>query len=400
MVYKDINLFLHKVIFRIWHAGHEKDSAQDDRSTYVTPEDKDERLSLENLLAPLDEQIGDEDEPDLDRIRRPSNLYIKSNKMPPIYKHHWMKIFLDLVKDDLHRLDWSSRGLDNLSSDERKAMHEVVRDLIIKSSDKGGNVVLLSSDMYEKEIFKQLSDTSTCKRLTSNPLPILVVILNQKLLLAHKANLLTKKEQDYLRVGKYNNPTFYVIPKLHKSLTNPPGRPIISAIMDLLEKIGKYVDRFIKNLVTSLPSYVQDTRDVLIKSQDLDVSPGVLLVGIDVESLYMSIPHEWGLGAVSFFLEITHPEFGAQNEFILELLELALANNYFQLMDGYYQQTSVTAMGAPWAPSYACLHLGLWKLETVYRSPLYLSVVLTWLRYIDNILVVWRGKRSNSLSSF
>lgn len=81
----------------------------------------------------------------------------------------------------------------------------------------------MSTDMYEKEIVRQLSDTSTDKRLTSNPFPALVVSLNQKLLLAYEANLLTKKEWDYLKVGEYNNPTFYVIPELHKSLIKPNG---------------------------------------------------------------------------------------------------------------------------------------------------------------------------------
>lgn len=61
----------------------------------MTSEDKEERVALENLLALLDEQIGFEDEPDTDKIRRPSNLYIKSTKMTPLYKHR-MKVFLDL----------------------------------------------------------------------------------------------------------------------------------------------------------------------------------------------------------------------------------------------------------------------------------------------------------------
>lgn len=111
------------------------------------------------------------------------------------------------------------------------------------------------------------------------------------MILARDASLLTKKEWDYLKVGEYNNPTFYITPKLHKSLTSPPGRPIVSAIKDPMERVGRYIDGFIKTMVTSLPSYVQDTRDVLAKLQDLKILPGALLVGINVESLYTSIPH-------------------------------------------------------------------------------------------------------------
>lgn len=50
-----------------------------------------------------------------------------------------------------------------------------------------------------------------------------------------------------------------------------------------------------------------------------------------------------------------------------------------------------TAMGAPWAPLYACLHLGLWEQEMVYQMSMYLGGVLTWLRYIDDIFMVWLG---------
>lgn len=151
-----------------------------------------------------------------------------------------------------------------------------------------------------------------------------------------------------------------------------------------MERVGRYVDGFIKAMVSSLPSYARDTRDVLAKLQDLEIPGGALLVGIDVESLYTSIPQEWGLRFVSYFLEVTHLDFGTPNEFILELLELALTNNYFQFLNGFYQQTRRTAMGAPWAPSYACLHQ-----ETVYQMPMYLNWALTWLRYIDDIFMVW-----------
>lgn len=98
--------------------------------------------------------------------------------------------------------------------------------------------------------------------------------------------MLTKKEWEYLKVDEYNNHT---IPKLHKSLTNPPSRPIVS-FKGPLEYVGKYVDDFIKDLVTKLPSYVQDTRDVLTKLQNLEIPPGAQLVRIDVESLYTRFP--------------------------------------------------------------------------------------------------------------
>lgn len=67
------------------------------------------------------------------------------------------------------------------------------------------------------------------------------------------------------------------------------------------------------------------------------------------------------------------------NEFILKLLDFALHQIFFS-----YQQVKGTSMGAPWAPTYACLHLILWEKEVVYRSPFY----MLWLRYIDDVLML------------
>lgn len=74
-----------------------------------------------------------------------------------------------------------------------------------------------------------------------------------------EAGLLLKREYEYLSVDDYNIPTFYCIPKLHKSLQKPPGRPIVSAIRGPLDRIGGYLDSLLKDMVYNLKSYVQDT---------------------------------------------------------------------------------------------------------------------------------------------
>lgn len=236
---------------------------------------------------------------------------------------------------------------------------------MIKGSEKGGNIVLLTQDQYEQEEMRLLLDKSTYRKLSSNPFPAIVMALNYKLNLSLEESLITKKEFNYLKVLQFNTPTFYIIPKLHKLLTDPPGRPIVSVISGPLEKKRKFVDALIK--VHDLASYVQDTRDVLHQLDTMTLPEGALLVGIDVESLYTSIPHEWGLSAVQFFLDRKYPLMGSQNEFIIDILEFLLEHNRFQFLGTYYQQIKGTLMGAPWAPSYSCLHLGLWEEEIARR---------------------------------
>lgn len=89
------------------------------------------------------------------------------------------------------------------------------------------------------------------------------------------------------------------------------------------------------------------------------------------------------------FLDSSYPASGPQNDFIDELLDFTLHNNFVQFLSTFYHQIRGTSMGAAWAPAYACLHLGLW--EDVYTSPMYHRYVLTWWRYIDVILILWRG---------
>lgn len=153
-------------------------------------------------------------------------------------------------------------------------------------------------------------DRLTYEKLITNRFP---AYLNYKLSFAFESSLLTKKEYEYLKVADYNTPIIYILPKVHKSLDNPPGRPIISAIKGPLKNIVKHIDALLKVMVVELTSYVQDTRNMLAKIQGIEVPPGTLLVGIDVESLYTSIPHEWGLAAMSYFLDKSFPHMGSQN---------------------------------------------------------------------------------------
>lgn len=51
--------------------------------------------------------------------------------------------------------------------------------------------------------------------------------------------------------------TIYIIPKIFKSLTRPSGRSIVSANKGLLERIGRYLDALLKEMVVELPPYVR-----------------------------------------------------------------------------------------------------------------------------------------------
>lgn len=86
-------------------------------------------------------------------------------------------------------------------------------------------------------------------------------------------------------------------------LQNPPGRPIISGNDLLTEPLSKYIDFHIKSFVSTLPSYIQDSTQVLNKLKDLNNIGSGYLVTMDVESLYTNIEHEDGLRALTYYLK-------------------------------------------------------------------------------------------------
>lgn len=79
------------------------------------------------------------------------------------------------------------------------------------------------------------------------------------------------------------------------------------------------------------------------------------------------------------------------NLFILKLLEFILKHNVFLFDGALLLQVQGVAMGTSCAPFYANLHLGGWKRELFSDEELagYLGHALVWLRYIDNICIIW-----------
>lgn len=107
---------------------------------------------------------------------------------------------------------------------------------------------------------------------------------------------------NYLVSKHLCTPTFYTLPKTHKNLSQPPRRPIVYGIGSLTDNASKFVDSFLHPHVSCLPSYICDTIDFLRHIEGIQVPCDSLLMAINVESLYSSIPHEKGVAMARSFL--------------------------------------------------------------------------------------------------
>ncbi|CAJ0958196.1 unnamed protein product [Ranitomeya imitator] len=178
------------------------------------------------------------------------------------------------------------------------------------------------------------------------------------------SGIITKNEMECLFKKNPRIASLYFLPKVHKHLECPPGRPIISGINNMCEP---------------------DTSDILRRMDGVQIHSDTLLVVCDVESLYTSIRHEDGSRAVKFFLETSNME-AEMVTFVLELLQFVLTHNFFLFKGSFFLQLQGTAMGASCSPSYANLFLGLWERDLFLSDSTPLNdKVLSWSRFIDDI---------------
>ena len=158
-------------------------------------------------------------------------------------------------------------------------------------------------------------------------------------------------------------PQFHLLPKIHKTLTNPPGRPIVSCVNGPTESLSKLVDHWLQDHVASLSSYIKDTNHMLCTLQQWnhDYGPfrdGVRLVTIDVIGLYTNIPHQDLPTALRFHLNGMPQTNIPPTERVVDIANHVLSSNVFSFEDDYFQQIFGTATGTPMAPSAANLFVG------------------------------------------
>ena len=92
-----------------------------------------------------------------------------------------------------------------------------------------------------------------------------------------------------------------------------------------------------------------------------DVDEDTEIVTFDVISLYTSIPHEFGLEAIDYFLEDLHPRF--RKKFVLESANFILKNITLTFDSEFYLQIKGKAMGTIFAPTYANLTMGYHEIK-------------------------------------
>ena len=257
------------------------------------------------------------------------------------------------IEQDLHRLKYKEPGKKYLTKEEYKAIKSLKnnKDIIIKPADKGSAVVVLDRQSYINEGQRQLNDTKFYEKTTSNHTGKVINRIN-----LHVHNMLQRGEIsqntcNYLTTNSDRTQQFYLLPKIHKDASNPPGRPIVSGSGGTTEKIYQLVDHFISKIVPLSKSYVRDSTHLINILKDFTIHPGTLLCTLDVMGLYTNIPHLEGIQSTKEMLAIYKPpDTLPHNSYMIELLELVLTNNHFEFNGSFIINCQVQQWGLSWHP--------------------------------------------------
>ncbi|XP_043944075.1 extracellular calcium-sensing receptor-like [Protopterus annectens] len=199
----------------------------------------------------------------------------------------------------------------------------------------------------------------------------------------------------YLKVSNPRIPVIQGLPKVHKSVQEPPMRPIVAGQGWLTEPMSIYVEYFVRPLVNNIPHILRDSKQFLLElyeyMKSLDDLSDFTLVTLDVVSLFTKIPNDVGVLYMQRFLQSKSDFIDKKVELICLFMETILYNNVFMFGDSVYSQKDGVAMGTPCAKSYTNVVVAQWEETFLFKSQLFKEGVGFYKRFVDDLFLIWLG---------
>ena len=283
----------------------------------------------------------------------------------------------------------------NLTADELSALRSLRGnvDIVIKSADKGGSIVVVDKELYEAEALRQLNNPKYYKPIDQSLAEQNAIAINSIVNRLYDNDRISKRQREFLFCNlPVKNRYFYLLPKVHKPRSKwphrrmPEGRPIVASCGTELSNIGKFIDYFLQPLVTTSEFYIKDTYHFISKIRGQFISPQWYFITGDVSSLYTNMDHDLIISTLKDFFR-RFPDNNRPETELLQLMELTLKGNDFSFKDRFFQQILGMAMGNSCSPSTANLFLA--KLDKEATS--YPISIRFYHRFLDDIFFLWPG---------
>ena len=162
-----------------------------------------------------------------------------------------------------------------------------------------------------------------------------------------------------------------------------PLRPIVSSVASPFYKLAKWLARKLSPVLGKISnSRVRNSVDFVKRCRNLTFNGK--LISLDVESLFTKVP----VSETIDFLRRKLPDCNLDipidlNRFI-DLIELCVTDNVFEYDNDYYRQNYGMSMGSPLSPVLCNLFMEYFETELLPRIS-----DIKWLRYVDDIFLVW-----------
>ncbi|KAJ1188496.1 hypothetical protein NDU88_005257 [Pleurodeles waltl] len=169
-------------------------------------------LNLEGLGISLDDPC-------------PSNLKPKSTFLPAIQCDAIDAFEREVIKH-LKKMRYKGRdGKMNLSRVQWKALQDLKKDqtIVMRQSDKGGNAVVQDISKYVAEGLRQLSSSKCYEQIRYEDIKLMNDEYHGMLVDWREKGLIDWDEFLFLKCDYPRIPVLYLLPKVHKDRTNPPG---------------------------------------------------------------------------------------------------------------------------------------------------------------------------------
>lgn len=266
--------------------------------------------------------------------------------------------------------------------------------IVIKAADKNLGLVVMNREDYIEMCLTHLRDATTYEITEQfhyhQCYARLRIILKSSGRLFSNATALDKDRKltplsKSLLQGESGcrMPPFYCLPKMHKNVSPPPGRPIVSACGSLSYATSQYADTFFRKYLPAVQTICTSSDSVLPLLDKCQPDDTDIVLCADVTALYPSIPIVEGLALVMEYCTARNLVPFQELCFHQQLLRWVLENNYFEFLGVTYHQIKGTAMGTPVAVTFAQLFLAAIELPILSKLEYKL-----YLRYIDDIFGV------------
>lgn len=272
-------------------------------------------------------------------------------------------------------------------------------DILMKITDKNLGVAAMNRTWYIHQCERLLEDASTydlvdqayVEWIRQEAFNRIVSIVNQSQFGKQPSEFLLSSDEEKAI------PEFHGIPKVHKSPWKI--RPIIPNHSWVTRKASEVSDYVLRTFHKKwFPWVVDSTRDVikLVEATTISKTEDVWIVTGDVESFYTNVDVDGTLSVLREGLESLELEGEVDPQATRDLIEVVMATNCFSFNGKFFHQRQGIAMGTACAPAFANCNLGVSEIlvEDIVNCRSHTSGLVLYARYIDDIFLVFKGKKA------